>query len=167
MNFEKIQEEYGCRCAPAGIQMTVVCDREFVTGIFFGWEKKIHPAERYINRELVRETEEQLEQYFMGKRKAFELPLKMQGTEFQKQVWRELLKIPYGETRCYSEIARLIQNPHAVRAVGIANHRNPLAVVVPCHRVIGKDGALTGYAGGLERKRMLLDLEKRFAEKAF
>lgn len=167
MNFEKTEGEYSCRCTPAGIRMTVVCDREFVTGVFFGWEKKIQLAERLINNELARETEKQLEEYFMGKRKIFELPLKMQGTEFQKQVWKELLNIPYGETRCYSEIARLIQNPHAVRAVGMANHRNPLAVVVPCHRVIGKNGGLTGYAGGLERKRMLLELEKRFAEKAF
>jgi O-6-methylguanine DNA methyltransferase len=101
----------------------------------------------------------QLEEYFAGKRRAFDVPLDLRGTEFQKRCWQELLKIPYGETRSYAEIARAIGNPSAVRAVGLANGQNPIAIVVPCHRVIGSDGSLTGYGGGLEVKRRLLELE--------
>jgi methylated-DNA-[protein]-cysteine S-methyltransferase len=102
---------------------------------------------------------EQLEAYFAGERTSFELPLAAKGTDFQRQVWRALSAIPYGETTTYAEIARTIGRPRAVRAVGAANGRNPLSIVVPCHRVIGRDGTLTGYAGGLENKRKLLDLE--------
>jgi methylated-DNA-[protein]-cysteine S-methyltransferase len=101
----------------------------------------------------------QLEEYFSGRRRHFDLPLDLRGTEFQKRCWRELLKIPYGETRSYAEIARAIGNPSAVRAVGLANGQNPIAIIVPCHRVIGSDGSLTGYGGGLDVKRRLLELE--------
>jgi methylated-DNA-[protein]-cysteine S-methyltransferase len=101
----------------------------------------------------------QLEEYFSGRRRHFDLPLDLHGTEFQKRCWRELLKIPYGETRSYAEIARAIGNPSAVRAVGLANGQNPIAIIVPCHRVIGSDGSLTGYGGGLDVKRRLLELE--------
>jgi methylated-DNA-[protein]-cysteine S-methyltransferase len=101
----------------------------------------------------------QLEEYFAGERTTFDIPLRMQGGPFEREVWAELLQIPYGETASYGEIARRVGKPHASRAVGAANGRNPIAIIVPCHRVIGSDGTLTGYGGGLERKRALLDLE--------
>jgi methylated-DNA-[protein]-cysteine S-methyltransferase len=101
----------------------------------------------------------QLEQYFAGTRREFELELEPRGNDFELRVWRSLLEIPYGETASYGEIARRVGSPDAARAVGVANARNPIAVIVPCHRVIGADGTLTGYGGGLERKRLLLDLE--------
>ena len=107
----------------------------------------------------------QLEEYFAGKRRAFDIPLDLRGTEFQKRCWQELLKIPYGETRSYADIARAIGNPPAVRAVGLANGQNPIAIIVPCHRVIGSDGSLTGYGGGLEVKRRLLELEGALSER--
>ena len=105
----------------------------------------------------------QLDEYFAGKRRAFDIPLDLRGTEFQNRCWQELLKIPYGETRSYADIARGIGKPSAVRAVGLANGQNPIAIIVPCHRVIGSDGSLTGYGGGLEVKRRLLELEGAFS----
>ena len=108
---------------------------------------------------LIKKASAQIEEYLNGKRKKFALPLSMQGTEFQMDVWRALQTIPYGETRSYKEIAELVKRPKAVRAVGMANHRNPISIIVPCHRVIGHDGSLTGYGGGLPLKRRLLDLE--------
>lgn len=105
------------------------------------------------------ETERQLNEYFSGARTQFDLDLDFQGTEFQKQVWQALLDIPFGETRSYSDIAKTLGNPKAVRAVGAANGRNPISIIAPCHRVIGASGALTGFAGGLEAKAFLLTLE--------
>jgi methylated-DNA-[protein]-cysteine S-methyltransferase len=102
----------------------------------------------------------QLEAYFGGRLTRFELPLGLEGTEFQRRVWYALLEIPYGETRSYGEIARRVGRPGAARAVGLANGRNPVSIVVPCHRVIGSDGSLTGYGGGLHRKGALLQLER-------
>jgi methylated-DNA-[protein]-cysteine S-methyltransferase len=102
------------------------------------------------------EAVRQLEEYFAGKRRDFDLPLNLDGTEFQQRVWRALTEIPYGETRSYGELAKRIGNPNASRAVGLANGRNPVSIVVPCHRVIGADGSLTGYGGGLPRKQWLL-----------
>jgi methylated-DNA-[protein]-cysteine S-methyltransferase len=101
----------------------------------------------------------QFEDYFAGRLTRFDVPLRLVGTEFQRRVWSELQRIPYGETISYGELARRIDNPAAVRAVGLANGRNPIAIIVPCHRVIGADGSLTGYGGGLSRKAWLLDLE--------
>lgn len=112
--------------------------------------------------ELLSQAERQLEEYFQGKRKIFELPLRYGGTEFQRQVWEALLTIPYGETVSYQEIARRVGRERAVRAVGTAIGRNPLGIVIPCHRVIGKDGGLHGFGGGLENKKMLLELEERW-----
>lgn len=106
---------------------------------------------------------EQLDAYFSGERTSFDLPLAPQGTAFQREVWRALTAIPYGETTTYAAIANAIGKPRAVRAVGAANGRNPLSIVVPCHRVIGRDGALTGYAGGIANKRALLALEAKRA----
>lgn len=105
----------------------------------------------------------QLDEYFAGKRREFNLPILTSGTPFQEAVWRELRKIPYGETASYSEIARAIGRPRAFRAVAQACHVNPIAIIIPCHRVIGADGSLTGYAAGLEIKRQLLGLEHRVA----
>lgn len=102
----------------------------------------------------------QLREYFSGRRRRFELPLCLTGTEFQKRVWKALLEIPYGQVRTYGEIARAIGRPNAARAVGAACSRNPLWIAVPCHRVIGADGSLTGYAGGTDMKEKLLELEK-------
>jgi methylated-DNA-[protein]-cysteine S-methyltransferase len=105
------------------------------------------------------ETERQLREYFAGTRLCFSLPLDFAGTEFQRRVWRALLAIPFGETRTYAQIAKEIGSPSAVRAVGAANGRNPISIVAPCHRVIGSDGKLTGFAGGLDAKAWLLALE--------
>lgn len=109
--------------------------------------------------ELLRETAHQLDAYFQRKLTKFDLPLLLEGTEFQKKVWHVLMKIPYGMTQSYSEIAKEIGCPKGARAVGMAAHRNPLPIIIPCHRVIGFSGKLVGYAGGLEIKRGLLDLE--------
>ena len=101
----------------------------------------------------------ELEEYFAGKRREFTFPLDLRGTDFQLACWRALLAIPYGETRTYADIARAVGKPNAFRAVGMANNRNPIAIVVPCHRVIASDGSLCGYGGGLDVKRKLLELE--------
>lgn len=103
----------------------------------------------------------QLGEYFAGARTAFDVPLAVAGTPFQCAVWRGLRQVPYGETISYGELARRVGRPSAARAVGLANGRNPISVIVPCHRVIGADGRLTGYGGGIERKRLLLELEAR------
>jgi methylated-DNA-[protein]-cysteine S-methyltransferase len=110
---------------------------------------------------VLRETERQLKEYFDGKRKSFSLDLDLAGTKFQNDVWRALLAIPFGETRSYGQIARQLGNPQAMRAVGAANGRNPVSIVVPCHRVIGTSGKLTGFAGGLEAKAFLLGQEDK------
>lgn len=111
------------------------------------------------SREHLRAYEEQIGSYFRGELREFTCPLDLAGTSFQKDCWRALLKIPYGQTRTYAEIAREIGRPQAFRAVGQANHDNPIAIIVPCHRVVGANGMLTGYGGGLSTKEMLLRLE--------
>jgi methylated-DNA-[protein]-cysteine S-methyltransferase len=108
---------------------------------------------------ILLETERQLSEYFVGKRTCFDLPLDFNGTEFQKKVWQALREIPFGTTKRYLDLARAIGSPTASRAVGAANGKNPLSIVVPCHRVVGTDGTLTGFAGGLETKAALLALE--------
>lgn len=105
----------------------------------------------------------QLEAYFRGERRAFDLPLQLEGTPFQRRVWQALLRVPYGRTTTYGELAAALGNPRAGRAVGGANHRNPISIVVPCHRVVGGDGGLVGYGGGLWRKEWLLRHERRHA----
>jgi methylated-DNA-[protein]-cysteine S-methyltransferase len=112
------------------------------------------------NHPILVETERQLGEYFAGKRKAFSIALDMRGTPFQKDVWKALRAIPFGETRSYGQLAKQLGNPRATRAVGAANGRNPVSIIVPCHRVIGSSGKLTGFAGGLETKAHLLSLEK-------
>lgn len=103
---------------------------------------------------------DQICEYLKGERQTFNFPYELYGTEFQKKVWNALCRIPYGETRTYKQIAAAVGNPKASRAVGMANHNNPMMIVVPCHRVIGTDGTLTGYAGGLDMKKALLELER-------
>jgi methylated-DNA-[protein]-cysteine S-methyltransferase len=106
-------------------------------------------------------AERQLSEYFAGERSDFDVPLQVDGTEFQKKVWQALREIPFGQTKSYVDLARAIGSPEASRAVGAANGKNPLSIIVPCHRVVGADGALTGFAGGLEKKAALLALEAR------
>ena len=108
---------------------------------------------------LLERGREQLLEYLAGERKRFGLPLDPAGTPFQRRVWRALEEIPYGEVRSYRELAQAVDSPRGFRAVGMANHRNPLPILIPCHRVVGADGSLTGYAGGLELKEQLLELE--------
>lgn len=124
-----------------------------IVGMSFSLEKNVEVDKNS-------EIQKQLTEYENGKRKFFELPLHLIGTDFQKQVWNALLEIPYGETRSYQEIAIRIGKPKALRAVGGACNRNPIGIIVPCHRVIGKNGSLTGYAGGLSYKELLLKHEK-------
>lgn len=111
---------------------------------------------------LLTETQKQLDQYFAGQRKLFELPLAPRGTPFQLQIWKLMLDIPFGQTATYGELAALAGDANASRAVGLANNRNPIAIIIPCHRVIGRSGALTGFGGGLLNKSILLDLESQF-----
>ena len=142
--------------SPVGSLLLAVSERGLVALQFSG--RRI-PAGWVESEEKIAPFARQLEEYFAGRRRQFNLPLDLRGTDFQKRCWRALLKIPYGETRSYADIARAIGNPAAVRAVGLANGQNPIAIIVPCHRVIGSDGSLTGYGGGLENKRRLLELE--------
>lgn len=121
------------------------------------------PSEALQATPLLRKAEQELDEYFSGKRKAFTVPLKPEGTAFQQAVWKVLLNIPYSETMSYGEVAKRIGNPKAARAVGMANHQNPLAIFYPCHRVIGANGKMVGYGGGLPVKEFLLSLEKNAA----
>lgn len=148
----------------AGLTAYLVASEKGLRGIW--WRKPSGPFVTSVKGtspeiEILARTARQLDEYFEGRRKTFDLPLDVQGTDFQKSVWAELAKIPYGETTSYGEIARRLKNEKAVRAVGAANGRNPISIVVPCHRVIGANGALTGYAGGLPAKTKLLQIEKK------
>ncbi|MGM9988278.1 MAG: methylated-DNA--[protein]-cysteine S-methyltransferase [Bacillaceae bacterium] len=127
-----------------------------ITHIFFG--EKMMQAE-LKETERIKEALKQLEEYFQGTRRQFDLTLHLEGTEFQQRVWRALQAIPYGETRSYKQIAEMIGNPKASRAVGMANNKNPIPIIIPCHRVVGANGSLVGYAGGLEIKQQLLNIE--------
>lgn len=118
-------------------------------------------SENIVISDFTNKVFEQIMEYLQGTRKKFDVNYKLSGTEFQLSVWRELLKIPYGETRTYKEIAQAIGNDGAARAVGVANSKNPIHIIIPCHRVIGADGSLTGYAGGIGMKEGLLNLEKK------
>lgn len=135
-----------------------------MTDLFFEYEiENIKKSSNYIIKEttLIKKAASQLFEYLNGKRRDFNLPLLKEGTDFQISVWNELLKIPYGETRSYKDIAIAINNEKAVRAVGMANNRNKIPIFIPCHRVIGSNKKLVGYGGGLEIKEFLLNLEKR------
>lgn len=142
--------------SPVG-PLRLVSDGSALTGLFFQEEGGAAGSPDGVLREALG----QLEDWFAGRRRDFDLPIAPQGTDFQKRVWTELQRIPYGETLSYGELARRLGNPGASRAVGLANGRNPLSIVIPCHRVVGADRRLVGYGGGLERKAWLLEHEAR------
>jgi methylated-DNA-[protein]-cysteine S-methyltransferase len=147
---------------PVG-QLTLVGSDRGLAAIL--WEKdkpgrvRLNIVAQDIHHPVLLETERQLGEYFAGRRKSFTVKLDFAGTAFQKKVWQALLTIPYGQTRSYGQIASQLGNPRAVRAVGAANGKNPISIIAPCHRVIGADGKLTGFAGGLQTKACLLELE--------
>ena len=148
--------------SPVGVLKLVASDRGLAAIL---WENddpkrvRLSPLQEDRSHSVLLEAERQLNDYFAGKLQRFSVKLDFAGTEFQKKVWRALLTIPFGETRSYAQIARQIGNPKAVRAVGAANGKNPLSIIAPCHRVLGSDGTLTGFAGGLEVKASLLSME--------
>jgi len=150
---------YGHLDSPIG-PLLLTSDGECLTGLYMGAPSK-RPD---IRNDWVENPQggplptamRQLTEYFAGQRQVFDLPLALHGTEFQQRVWQQLTKIPFGETWSYGELAKSLDNPKACRAVGLANGRNPIAVIVPCHRVIGADGSLTGFGGGIARKQWLL-----------
>lgn len=148
MSFEKLIE------SPIG-PLTVVSDGESIIALHFGDQ-----TQGLCSCPVLEQAATELGEYFAGARREFSVPLNAQGTEFQRSVWAALCEIPYGKTASYAQIAVKIGNPAACRAVGSANHRNPLPIFIPCHRVIGKNGSMTGYAGGVSIKEFLLSLER-------
>jgi methylated-DNA-[protein]-cysteine S-methyltransferase len=148
--------------SPVG-SLLLAGDAKALRQVSFESSKRLGPpqADWKQNRAAFAEVIRQLQAYFRGELKEFDLPLAMEGTEFQLSVWNELRAIPYGETISYAQLAERIGNPKAVRAVGLANGSNPIPIIVPCHRVIGSDGSLTGFGGGLPAKKMLLELESK------
>jgi len=150
--------------SPVGL-LTLVANDHGLAAVL--WENddpkrvRLSPMDEDSKHPVLLEAERQLQDYFAGKRKTFSLKLDFTGTEFQKKVWAALLTIPFGETRSYAQIAEQIGNPNAVRAVGAANGKNPISIIAPCHRVIGSNGKLTGFAGGVEAKAFLLKLEAK------
>jgi methylated-DNA-[protein]-cysteine S-methyltransferase len=146
------------------LKITLVEEDGALTGLCFPNDKRAEVGE-VKDTPLLKRAEKQLAEYFSGKRQAFDLALDLRGTDFQIAVWNELAKIPYGETRTYGEIAKAVGNTLASRAVGMANNRNPIAIIIPCHRVIGASGDLVGYGGGLPIKAALLELENRKSAK--
>ncbi|MEV6911421.1 methylated-DNA--[protein]-cysteine S-methyltransferase [Amycolatopsis sp. NPDC051071] len=147
--------------------LTLVADGERLCGLYMV-QQRHRPGEQTFGHPdpgaaIFVETEKQLKEYFAGQRKDFDLPLSFGGTEFQRMVWEGLCEIPYGETVSYGRLADRLGRPTASRAVGLANGKNPMGIIVPCHRVVGSNGDLTGYGGGIERKRQLLDFEREGA----
>lgn len=147
---------YAVMSTPLG-PLTLASTDKGLASVHFGNEV---PRDGIVDTEANRLFIHQLEEYFQGNRTQFDFALDFAGTPFQVAVWQELLKIPYGETRSYGDIARKLGKPGASRAVGMANHDNQIAIVIPCHRVVGRDGSLTGYAGGIRLKQKLLSLER-------
>ncbi|MGW1167779.1 methylated-DNA--[protein]-cysteine S-methyltransferase [Streptomyces sp. NPDC002550] len=148
--------------------LTLVADADgTLCGLYMAGQRHRPPEENFGPRDdslpSFAAAREQLTSYFAGELKQFTLELALQGTPFQRSVWEQLTRIPYGETRTYGRLADALGSPQASRAVGLANGRNPVGIIVPCHRVIGSDGSLTGYGGGLDRKRRLLDFERAAA----
>lgn len=150
--------------SPVGL-LTLVANDHGLAAVL--WENddpkrvRLSPLHEDPKHPVLLEAERQLQDYFAGKREKFEMKLNFNGTEFQQKVWAALLTIPFGETRSYAQIAEQIGNPSAVRAVGAANGKNPISIIAPCHRVIGSNGKLTGFAGGMEAKAFLLKLETK------
>ena len=151
---------YGYYASPIGILEIITSDCAIISAMFVEETK-----ENMEEAEILKEAIKQFDEYFKGIRKDFEIECEMQGTEFQKRVWKALTEIPYGETRSYKQQAIKIGNEKATRAVGNANGKNLISIIIPCHRVIGSDKSLTGYAGGLNRKQWLLEHEKEISRK--
>lgn len=153
---------YFTTCSSPLGAITIQANEEGILGAWFDTHttKPADLGEEKSDFPILAMAVEQFERYFKGELKTFSLPISAKGTEFQQKVWDALTRIPYGETWSYLDIANSIGNPKSVRAVGAANGKNPISIIVPCHRVIGKDGSLTGYAGGVERKKALLALEQ-------
>jgi len=149
-----------------GICLLEFSDRRMLPTEFRDLERLLEKTIEEGNNRHLRRLGKELREYFKGKRKEFSVPLVAPGSEFQKAVWKELQKIPFGETRSYHQQAQILKNPGSVRAVAHANGMNRISIVIPCHRVIGADGKLVGYGGGLKRKRWLLDHEKKYSGKA-
>ena len=146
---------YQCKYnSPIG-ELYITADEYSLLSVSFSSKENAISSENNI----IKTAKKQLDEYFSRRRKVFDLPINPIGTEFQKKVWAELIKIPYGKTRTYKEIALSIGSPKAVRAVGNANNKNPIAIIIPCHRVIGSNGKLIGYRGGLDKKQKLLNFE--------
>ncbi|WP_261719857.1 methylated-DNA--[protein]-cysteine S-methyltransferase [Streptomyces sp. FZ201] len=146
--------------------LTLVADDGVLSGLYMTGQRHRPPEESFGPRDdhpAFAAAEEQLKAYFAGELKEFTLELRLKGTPFQRRVWDRLRTIPYGETRTYGQLADELGSPNASRAVGLANGRNPVGIIVPCHRVVGASGGLTGYGGGLDRKRRLLDFESGLA----
>ncbi|MFB0971559.1 MAG: methylated-DNA--[protein]-cysteine S-methyltransferase [Tissierellia bacterium] len=138
--------------------LTLISEEDHLIGLYFG---KVEIEGKEEKSKIIEEGIKQLEEYFQGKRKSFDLPLKFYGTEFQQKCWNALTTIPYGETRSYKDMSEIVNCPKGYRAVGLANNKNPISIIAPCHRVIGSDGKLVGFGGGLDKKEFLLDLEKK------
>ena len=151
--------------SPVGKLKLIASEKGLVAILWENDKPRRVPLNELVKNELhpvLVKTEHQLAEYFAGKRKEFSITLDMRGTRFQNDVWNALLAIPFGETRTYGQLAKQLGNPQASRAVGAANGKNPVSIIVPCHRVIGSSGKLTGFAGGLETKAHLLSLEERW-----
>lgn len=142
--------------SPLG-QLLLAAEDEYITGLYFADKDESPGTASAVINTCIKE----LDAYFSGKLKNFTVPIKPKGTDFRMKVWAALMTIPYGETISYKELAELIGQPTAIRAVGGANHHNPISIIIPCHRVIGTDGKLTGYGGGLGNKEILLNLERQ------
>ena len=156
MNFyQKIKSPVG--------EIYILSDSDKIKGVVYAtnWKKVSKNYPEIIKRKtkVIEKTISQLKEYFKGKRRKFNIPYDIKGTKFQLEAWNALAKIPYGETRTYKFQAKIVKSPKAVRVVGAANGNNPLCIVLPCHRIIGSDGTLTGYSGGIKIKRFLLNLE--------
>lgn len=161
MNYRYIDSPFG--------RVLIAGDEKGLTWVaFVRGRQRSTPLTEWVEAKrdaLLRETQRQLDAYFAGRSAGFDLPLDPRGTVFQRRVWRKLVAIPFGKTISYTDLARRVGRPTAIRAVGAANGQNPVSVIIPCHRVLGKNGDLTGYGGGLETKRRLLELERCTMEK--
>ena len=159
---KNIRNSYAIINSPIGGLM-LVADDSALTGLYFaGCDHTPVASNRWTRNPqhpVLHQAAKQLREYLAGKRKRFSLPLRLAGTDFQQKVWREISHIPYGETLSYSDLARRAGAPQAIRAAGTNTGRNPVSIIIPCHRVVGKNGTMRGFAGGLERKRRLLELE--------
>lgn len=153
MFYKKIKSPIG--------DLHLISDGKFLTEIVFDNSWSQERIKTLVSKKcnVLELASQQLKEYFLGARKTFDIPLNLKGTEFQKKVWKALLTIPYGKAISYSDQAQKIKNPKAVRCVGTTNGKNPIPIIIPCHRVIGKDGSLTGFGGGLPAKKYLLELE--------